>query len=211
MAVGDHFRLALVGGLNSQEIVQVHHYRQSTANTSADSDVKSLAKAFKEYFIDSSVLLDCQAQAVGYGTIESRSFPLPPTPVVGYDQALVTTGTVEETALPPAVACVIRKRTQYLGRKYRGRTFLAGLGVGAVSGGVVSDATTITNLGTLADTIAAAIVSATAGSPTFVPEICTILRDPDTLVYSYRANDIITAVLDKTLRSQRRREIGRGS
>jgi len=209
MAIGDHFRLAFSGGLAGQEIVNVWHYRQSTANTSGNSDVKSLALAFNVGIVPA--LRACVTVDFTYVMIESRSFPLPPVPMVGHDEALADSGDVAGASLPPSVAVVIRRRTAFLGRKYRGRLFLAGVDVAAVVDGQVTDAGTLANLAILGSKLSGPIVDAAVGSPTFTPEICTILFDEGTGIYSYRATDVNGFTVDKVVRSQRRREIGRGS
>ncbi len=209
MAIGDHFRVAFSGLLAGQQIVSVWHYRQGSANTSANSDVKSLALGF-----EASVVPSIQAAVTAdftYGTIESRSFPLPPVPVVGYDEVLTDSGGVAGVSLPPSVAIVLRRRTAFLGRKYRGRMFLAGVDVATITDGVVSDVGQIALLDTLGGKLHTAFAFTAIGSPTFVPEICTILYDEPTDTYSYRATDVTGYDLDKIVRSQRRREIGRGS
>lgn len=212
--VGDHFRLAISGTLAAQQIVNVFHYRQSTGNTSTLSDVESLARAFDAKFITGSArLVNVQAQAMAWKVMESRTFPLPGDPLLGYDLATAVTGVVEEVALPPTVAAVVRRKTARLGRAYRGRIFVAGLGVGTTASGIINDAGTITDLGDLATALFASITWTAGGSPTFVPEICTIINTGTVPVpvWAYRANDIVTATVDLVLRSQRRREVGRGS
>ena len=212
--VGDHFRLAVVGALAAQQIVNVFHYRQSTGNTSTLSDVESLARAWDAKFLSGSArLINVQAQAMAWKTIESRTFPLPGDPLLGYDLATTLTGVVEEVALPPTVAAVIRRKTARLGRAYRGRIFIAGLGIGTTASGLINDAGTITDLGDLATALFASLTWTAGGSPTFIPEIATILKSGPgpVFTYTYRANDIVSATVDLVLRSQRRREVGRGS
>lgn len=213
MAAGDHFRLAAVGSLAGQLIVNTFHYRQSTGNTSTLSDTESLARAWNAKFLDPTArLVNVQAQAMEWKLIESRSFPLPGTPMVGYDLVTTETGVVEEVALPPSVAAIIRRKTALLGRKYRGRIYIAGLGVGTTASGLINDAGTITDLGDLAIALYAPLTWTAGGSPTFIPEICTVVSDGATPpVYSYRATDITYAVVDLVLRSQRRREVGVGA
>lgn len=209
MAVGDHFRLALLGGLAGQSIVSVWHYRQSTANTSAVNDVTSLANAFDDALLSTNALLDPLSHDVGYGIIESRSFPLPGTPPVGFDKKVAYLGSIATPALPPSVAAVIRRRTQYLGRAYRGRIFLAGLAAASVAGGIITAGGVLTDLVTLATAMQTPIFAAAAGSPTFVPELCKVVGPGP--IYSYKANDITSTFVDPTLRSQRRREVGVGA
>lgn len=213
MPVGDHFRVAIDGGLAGQQIVTTFQYRQSTANTSTLSDVESLARAIGNVMLTgTSKLIDCQSQDVDYGTIESRSFPLPGVPMVGYDLGVVKTGQEAIASLPPSCAAVIKRRTGFLGRKYRGRIFLPGVPVDYVTDGEITDAGYIATLAALAAAIIAPIAWTAGGSPTFVPELCVVVGDGSVGdPYAYRATDIISAVLDKKIRSQRRREVGRGS
>lgn len=213
MAVGDHFRVALLGELAGQLVVAVLHYRQSTGNTSTLTDVESLANASAVKFVGvAGKLVACQSQDVTQKLIEARTFPLPGGILLGFDKAISQPGLVAEAALPPSTAAVIRKKTARLGRAYRGRMFVPGLGISTVVDGVIDDAGTITDLGDLGIAISAALTWTAGGSPTFIPEICTIVGDGSIGdPFAYRANDITSTVVDLVLRSQRRREVGRGA
>jgi len=209
MAVGDIFRIALVGGLNSQEVVNVFHYRQTTANSSVNSDVKSAALAFRDVMLP--LVADAMSRDVQYGVIESRSFIPPGGPMVGWDEAVSEPGHVDEDAAPPTVAVVIRKKTAFLGRKYRGRNYFAGVPVvDIVSGKIgVGHESLWQNLRDgMAGTIAA---SGVAGTPTFAPVIAALDSSVIVTPVGVRWQAITQCVLDLVLRSQRRREIGVGS
>ena len=212
MAVGDHFRAAVVGNLASQEIVSVFHFRQSSANASGVSDVQSLAEAISDKYFITGDWQDPLSEDIEWTRIEARTFPLPGTPPVGHDKAILMQGSIALPALPPASAVVIRRRTAFLGRAYRGRIFLAGLAKDNAVAGQVSGAPVIAALNTLATTFATQVIAAAAGSPAFVPEICAIIPNPAVPgTFVYRATDITSCVLDKVIRSQRRREIGVGA
>jgi hypothetical protein len=210
MAVGDPFKVALVGGLYGQSIVNVFHYQQSTANTSTLSDVESLARAFND-----QVVPDVQgavSEDMQYGTVEARSFVPPGGVLLGFDLSIVGNGAGAQPGLPPASAVVIRKRTARLGRKYRGRNYFAGVPADDVAAGaLVTGGGTPTRWGAVATAMLANIVWTAAGSPTFIPVIAAL--DPSVIVapVGVRVQPITSTFLDTVLRQQRRREIGVGA
>lgn len=208
MAVGDIFRTAIIGALNAQSVVNVQHWRQSTANSSGLSEVESLARGVDRSIVEQMALY--QSNDVIYGAIESRTFNAPGVPISGYDLAISRAGGIESPACPPTVAVVVRKRTAYLGRKYRGRNYIAGIPVESVEVGQV-------NAGALSDWVDTAglfsqsITWTTGGSPTFQPVIAALDGSVIVAPVGVRWNVIISSALDRVLRSQRRREIGVGA
>jgi len=210
MAVGDLFRLAAVGGLNGQQIVNVFHYQQTTANTSGVTETESLARAWNaQVFPDLLAAITSDAQ---YGIIESRSFVMPGGVLVGYDLPVSTVGGEDPPTLPPTVAVVIRKKTSRLGRKYRGRNYFAGVAVADVSAGsLVTSGTTLTRWNALATAMLVNPVWTASGSPTFTPVIAAYDKDEDGVPIALRSQPLTTTFLDMILRSQRRREIGVGA
>lgn len=210
MAVGDAFKVALNARLNEQLIVNVFHYRQATANTSAKTNLESLARAFLASVLNSGIA-GAAAENMNWFLIEARTFTTPATPLSGYDLDIDVDGTNEDTPAPPTVCWVVRKRTALLGRKYRGRNYYAGMPQGDILEGKI-DPAAIAKYQTARDAIGATITYSDAGSPAFVPCIAAIDRDPGPpIVYTLRQNDVISVDLDTVLRSQRRREIGVGA
>lgn len=208
MAVNDVFKVAAVGSLNDQTIVNVFHYRQSTVNSSTLSNLESLARAFNAGPLAAMAL--ASSEEISWSLIEARTFTPPSIPLAGYDLAVSVVGTNEDIAAPPTVCWVVRKRTALLGRKYRGRNYFAGMGMSDVDAGTIA-AAGITKYQTARNAIGASITWTASGSPTFIP--CIAALDPSVTgpVAGVRATDITSVFLDTVLRSQRRREIGRGS
>lgn len=56
-------------------------------------------------------------------TLTQRVYPLPRTAGSLHDNGLGTIGAIAGDALPPSCSLVIRKRTNFAGRRYRGRLF----------------------------------------------------------------------------------------
>lgn len=212
MALGDHYRLAVVGDLAGQQVVNVYHYRQTSANTSANSDVASLAIAFDELALATDVLTDPLSDDLTWQLLQSRSFPLPGTPPVGSDRAVNYPGLRASPALPPSNAVVVKRKTAFLGRAYRGRIFLPGLPSAAAVDGLITAAGTYqAEIGVIASFLKTPIQAAAAGSPSFQPELCKVIPKPiPPPDFMYQATDVTASGFDKIIRSQRRREIGVG-
>lgn len=208
MAVGDCFRVACLGDLNDQLIVNVFHYRQATANTSTLSNLESLARAVNAGPL--AAIAVASAENMSWFKIESRTFTVPTTPLSGFDLDISVNGGQEDVPAPPTVAWVVRKKTALLGRKYRGRNYFAGIGLTSIEEGKIA-AASLTNFTAAKDAIAASITWTAAGSPSFVPCIAALFRPAPGDPVELRQNDVISTFLDRTLRSQRRREIGVGA
>lgn len=212
MAVGDVFRVALVGGLFQQEIVGVYHYQQTTNNTSGLTEVESLARAFgAQVWPDIKAM---QTTDMQYGFVEARTFVLPGGMLLGYDLLLSGVGDQDAPCLPPSVAVVLRKKTARLGRKYRGRNYITAIPVAWVEAGAVkTSGSGPTFIAAAAVALLASIVWTTSGSPTFVPGIGAYDRDPAPphAPTAVRFQPLNATSYDVILRQQRRREIGVGA
>jgi len=210
--IGDVFRVAVVGGLYSQQIVGVYHYQQTTNNTSGLTEVESLARAFNLLVLPD--IMAMQTSDMQYGVIESRSFVLPGGVLVGFDLTVTETGDVDPPTLPPSVAVVIRKRTSRLGRKYRGRNYITAIPIAFVQDGqLVTGSGVPAIVNAAATAILAAIAWTTSGSPTFVPGIGAYDLDPAPphAPTAVRFTALNATAFDPILRQQRRREIGVGA
>ncbi len=206
--IGDIFKLALVGGLYGQTVVNTFHYRQTTANTSGLPDVESLAKGFN--YVNMADVQAALSTSVQYGTIEARTFNPPTVPMQGYDYAITAAGIASGVSCPPSVAVVIRKRTGFLGRKHRGRCFWAGVSVNDVVGGQVTSSAKTDHWDDLVTAMAATITHSVAGSPAFQPVIAALDGGIIVAPVGVRWAAITSCDMDIRLRSQRRREIGVG-
>lgn len=208
MAVGDIFRLAHVGGYLGQSLVNVHHYRQTTANSSGMGEPESLARAFNLSIVPALALL--LTDHVSWGAIEARTFNAPGVPITGYDLTLSSTGAIDNVGCPPTVAIVVRKKTGFLGRKYRGRSFFAGMPIADIDSGKIAPGK-IADWQDFADTLATPITWSLGGSPTFTPVIAALDGSVIVAPVGVRWNTVTSCLVDDILRSQRRREIGVGS
>lgn len=110
-------------------------------------------------------------------------------------------------ALPNEVAVVVRKRTRFSGRKERGRWFYSGISRSFVGVNTL-----------LPETAAYDVVAGKMAAPIeFVQGVTTYTMRPELVVYDQktnlitRATPITTCSVDRILRSQRRRQFGRGS
>ncbi len=118
-------------------------------------------------------------------------------------------GAVGATGVPPTTAWVIRKRTPFAGRKYRGRAFIVGLPATFVSGGAIND----TGVLALDDSgmvplICGLFTVATPGGDVTVDAV--IVHTVGTAEPTVNAQ-VTNGVYDRVLRSQRRRQNGVGS
>jgi hypothetical protein len=211
MPVNKAYRCAELCGLDGQTMINVFGYQQMSGNSSGDTDQVQLGKAFENVILAAQV--NTWADQVSYGFLEIRELALPGDPIVGIDYAFTPgTGTVEEPSVPPAVAVVIRRRTSFLGRKYRGRVYCFGCPQSMVVNGALLPTTGGHNqFAALATLMEGTIVSGDPGAPTFRP----VLVAKDATVVGgdnpgWRVTPITSCVVDDTLRSQRRRQLGVG-
>lgn len=208
MAIGDIFRVALVGGLNAQQIVNTFYYQQSTANTTGSPDNQEMAEAFNSSVM--GPISNAASQDAQWGVIESRLFIPPGGPITGYDKAITVLGQVAEDAAPPTVAVVCRKLTAFLGRKYRGRNFFAGIPITHITSGKINSGA-MSLWQDVVDAITSAITHGVSGSPNFIPQIAALDSSVIVAPVGVRHTQVTGGFLDLTLRSQRRREIGVGA
>jgi len=212
MPVNAAYRCALNAGLDGSQMVNVFGYQQTSGNSTGDTDMTQLGKAFESVVLSSMVT--CWADQVSYGFLEIRRVAPVGGPISGIDYAFTPgTGTVEEPAVPPSVSVVIRRKTEFLGRKYRGRIYLFGCPqTYQTNGALIAGAGGVDIFQALATILQGTIVSGDAGAPTFRPVL--LARDASITVGDnpgWRVTPIVSTLLDTILRSQRRREVGVGS
>ncbi len=107
-------------------------------------------------------------------------------------------------ALPPSTALVIRKRTIFAGRRFRGRVFVCGLVEADQDNGVYSGA----NYNSMAQQWDNIIVNTLVGPQNGAEFECVIWTKGTAAATATR---ITSTFPDDRVRSQRRREVGRGS
>lgn len=134
MAIGDVYRIAYVGTWNGQQVVNVFHFKMksnaepvSTAATYLTTALYSLYKAYAQ-------------NTVTWNLVQGRKLSVP---LEGLDYNLPTpqTGAINSVAQPMTHAVVVSLRTQYAGRRYRGRVYLPGLASTQISNGTLITAT----------------------------------------------------------------------
>lgn len=203
-AVGDVYEAVFLQRLHGQEIRNVFHYQllaiAGGANSPDTDAANSLSVGMESFWniwrLNASVELTC------YGIITQRVRPLPRTAGwvrVPATQAAQVTG----ESLPSSVAVVIRKRTLYAGRAYRGRTYFAGIPVQQEANSSMS-AAAVTAWNTVVLEIAKVITPAAVNGFTFT--WTPVLYAKKTAL----TNQIQSCSQDTILRNQRRRQVGKG-
>lgn len=197
MALGDKYRVAVVGLIQGQEWINVLHYNQITAdgiNTGTDAVASALINSVLDLYLPclnplvTLNWLDIQRIAPGTAGPTNRT-------IVGM------TGTRTGTMLPSEVAAVVSKKGDFGGRSGRGRAYIPGANIadmvqatGYWTDGFISS---LNSLGT-------AITGQIAGvdTATFVAGMWN------------HTTHVFTAVnfstINRVPRVQRRRQIGRG-
>lgn len=124
MAVGDTYRLSLVGDAHAAVIITTYHYRQTIAQGGFLNDENALAVIFGQTIVPK--IKDVLSVDV---TLANMSvMRVHPTGGAVVDTALVPgPGTRPGPALPNTVAMVISKRTGQPGRARRGRWYFGNL------------------------------------------------------------------------------------
>lgn len=212
--VGDVYRAAVVGHLFGQEIVHVSFWQQSTPNTSGLDSRRQLSQAIANAWAGNispqqattMVIEDVTiTDVVPFGSTSGEDvFDGDPLPSAGTSTLGVS--------CPPATAVVARKRTGFIGRKYRGRNYYAGIPVGSTSVGQLTSGA----LAAWTAAVSALIVNQPGfggdGTPVFVPVIVGVAtKDEGGHPLSYRVTQVTATDVDPVLRQQRRREIGVGA
>lgn len=196
MAVNDIFRVNVIQSLHGQTIINTLHYRQSTADADEANNASGLANLVATNLVPVMKALQ-SAELSHTGVTAQKIWPLPVK--VGF---LNTTGAgpggVAGDSLPTSVAVVISKTTQFAGRKYRGRAYIAGVPVSHESNSALA-AGVIPNWLTLSAEMDNFYF---VGTDTWQPTIW----HKSTSTF----DDVTTCFLKTFLRNQRRRQLGVG-
>jgi hypothetical protein len=195
MAVNDTFSVVLRGRLHGQTILQVLHYRETTAGvgnaavalaTAIDGTIPS---KLKDALSNEWEHLDVTAQKI---------HPLPVlTPATVATAAGPGLNAVPST--PSSVAAVITKRTPFAGPGFRGRSYFAGVPTTSETDSELNGVGLI-DFGNLGDAL---IADQTNGAYTWSP--CLWNRTLNVATF------ITGRTVQPVLRNQRRRQVGRGS
>jgi len=195
MAVGDMYRVVINQTLHGQVINNVLHYRK-TEEGFIDGGALALAQRVDAVIVV-AMKVQQSSELAHVNVLAQRIRPTPPLVPV-----LVNTnngaGSVAGGSLPAADTVVITKRTPYAGRKFRGRVYVAGVPVTHEDNSTIAVAQ-LNNWQVLANTFA---VNLTLDDDTWTP-----------VVYhrsNFTHDVIVAAQVRNILRSQRRRQIGKG-
>lgn len=134
MAIGDVYRIAYTGTWNGQQVVNVYHFKMKSnaepVSTAANYLTTALYSLYKAH---------CQTTCT-WNLVQGRKLSVP---LEGLDYNLPTpqTGASASATQPMTHAVVVSLRTQYAGRRYRGRVYLPGLVSTVITNGTVAVAT----------------------------------------------------------------------
>lgn len=149
MAIGNIYKVALVGEAQfGQQLVNTFHYRQ-TQDTIFDTPAEDLAQAALAELAPAHAAVRTVASALNVIQVRGvtnplEGFDLPVTPPISGGRA--------GQALPPQASAVITWTTGLIGRRFRGRTFMWPASEADQDSGVLSSAY-VTDLDTFADDI----------------------------------------------------------
>jgi hypothetical protein len=134
MAIGDMWRIAYVGTWNGQQIVNVFHFKMKS-----NADPVPTAANYLTTALYSLYKTACQNTCT-WTLAQGRSLTVP-SQSVDFNLGTPQTGTSSVTTQPMTHAIVVSLRTQFAGRRYRGRIYLPGFyATGIVSGQVTTTA-----------------------------------------------------------------------
>jgi len=195
MAVGDILQATVVQSLQGQQILNVLHYQVKTVGTGTAEIL--LAQDLGERLAPAMKSLMSQDWAY-VSTIGQKVFPRPPSfPYIDSTDAGI--GSIPSGALPAQNTLNLTKTTQFAGTKWRGRVCLSGLAEASSTGGEWENTAL-----TAAAPIAAALTSdITTGGWVLTPVLWH--REDGT------ATPLTGIIARKTIRAQRRRQVGKGS
>jgi hypothetical protein len=198
MAVGDIYKLAFVYRLHGQTMVNTSHYLVTQDPSTGLAEV-ILADRFR--LVVANAIATIQSSQVFNERVECQRVG-PGARLLRYDLTLLGNGPQTTPPVPEAVAMVFRRRTQYAGRKYRGRIFVGGVAQAffdTFSGrwfpGVES------NTGAILLALKSTLTDPGSGM-TAVP---VLYKNNSTAT-----QQILSTVMDPIPRSQRRRQLGVG-
>lgn len=200
MAAGDVYRYVLNYTYHNQKLANVLHYEQIDGG--GDDNSQGIIDMINpSWFNAVSAFLPTEVE-MDEATMQ-RVYPVPPGNAVS--QGVVVSNGGGATSQAGHVCALIRKRSNYAGRKYRGRIYVPGVPTGCLTNGLISGSC-LTKLEAIASVLK---TSYTSGSGNYTVRPCIYYRSKDGLVK--RVVYITSTYVDPVPRSQRRREIGVGN
>lgn len=193
---GDIVELRLVGSLFNQTTINTFHYQIGSGSAASDDLLEFQDQWRITCWTDnistllSQELVNCRTDAQVISPVRKvvNSFPLTPA-----------SGGVVSGAAPPTVTGVMRKQSLTAGKAFQGRIFLPGVPLDSIIGGQL-DGAVFTDWEDIAGVLADPV---TFNGRTATP-----------VIYSTKDNVVRATIIgggaDQVLRSQRRREIGKG-
>jgi len=177
-----------------------HFYVQ--ADATGLSNEQALCDALNTEVID-NVLPLLNNKCRFRNTLVQRVYPLPRTAGQQNDNGIGTVGGIAGDALPPACCLVIKKKTAFAGRRFRGRFFCPMLSESDQANGLFGGANVIALTSALDGLLG--FLKSTAGDGEYIP---VIFPKGGT---SASAKIVTNTSRDDVVRQQRRREVGVGS
>ena len=194
--IGDIVRVTIYQSLDAQSVLNVLHYVCTGEDISVGEDVLNS-------WIGNNIVMfmkPIQSNALNHLSIVTQKvWPLPATVPVLSD-AFLGAGGIATAALPTECAVCFTKLTTFAGRKFRGRFYLGGVDTGSVAGSEVK-AVSFPPFETLATKLYLGVVIG-GSSWRFAP--CLFHRGD----HSYTG--LTSARFNPEIRSQRRRQLGKG-
>lgn len=204
--VGNVIQITMFGKLHGQTIMNVFNYRMATSTE--DPPAGPVAAEIAAQFFANLHLVVMARLSNEYTTDRLRIQDVYPTRYVHHDfapsQPSNQGGQQVTNSLPSAMSIVTTLISETAGRSHRGRKFWAGIPVGADDDSVVAANVLQTWRGAV-DPQLIADVEATVDliNYTLVPIIWSLTNPLE-------KDDVVAALTRETLRTQRRRVVGRG-
>lgn len=196
MAVNDVYQVTLESRMHGQAILNTFHYKEAIPEVTNPIPEQELSNSFIAV-VASPWLALLSNECSHISVLCQKIHPVPPfVPYLNVTGA--GAGGIAVSALPTSVALVITKRTLLAGRKYRGRTFVAGMPVTQEDdSGVAAAAILLWNV------VATAMTATLLGNEGAWAPVIFHKSDGTT-------NFITTCLTRPILRNQRRRQLGKG-
>lgn len=204
MAVGDIYEVVFMMTMDNQQLRMVRHYQLASFTGGTPTDDTAIAVGCTVAMANVATTMKSQlATAWTLNAIKAqRIFPTPRT-FGAISTANAGPGTAAGTALPTEVCAVIRLTTAFAGKKYRGRAYISGLITTDVTSSSLS-AAGLTAMNTIGAQLAFNLTGVSVGITYTWSPVITHRATPGVVVPINNTNT------DSVIRSQRRRQVGKG-